>query len=34
METKPDSSKSTDMLYYESRRGENWEHQEVKILTE
>lgn len=26
--------KSTDMLYYESRRGENWGHQEVKILTE
>lgn len=29
-----DPPTSTDMLYYESRRGENWSHQEVKILTE
>ncbi len=34
MEVKQENSKSTDMLYYESRRGENWTHQEVKILTE
>lgn len=28
------SSNNNDMLYYESRRGENWNYQEVKILTE
>ncbi len=30
----PISSNNNDMLYYESRRGENWNYQEVKILTE